>query len=523
MSRARGIARAGLVVTTAFLLSRVLGWVRMVVVGGTFGVTGELDTFFAAFRIPDLLFQLVAAGALSSALIPILAGLLERGETDRAWRLVSTVVNVMLVALAALAALFGVLAPVIVPAMTPGFTEAQLARTVDLTRIMLASPILLALGAVATSVLNAQGRFAAAAVAPVMYNLAIIGAAVLLAPSLGVAGLAIGVVAGAALHLGIQLRPLLRTGFRFRPAIDLDDRPARQALALLAPRTIGLSASQVTFVVTTILASGLGEGAISAFNFAFTMLQIPIGLIGVPLGVVVFPTLARDLARGAIGEYLGLVSRALRLVLFVMLPITAVGMVLRHDIVTLLFGYGRVDSRAIAMTADALLWFLIGLAAHSAIAVLARAFYAAQDTRTPVAVAILAVAVNSTLAVLLATPLGLAGLATAIAVAAWVEAGTLSWLLQRRQASLNLAGIARLGGLAAVCAVPAAATAAAVDLVVARAVGEDPGRIVLLASTALATAAGAAVYVVLARSLRIPELATIVGVMRELVRRPRSS
>jgi putative peptidoglycan lipid II flippase len=523
MTRARGIARAGLVVTLAFLLSRVLGWIRMVVIGGTFGVGGDLDTFFAAFRIPDLMFQLVAAGALSSALIPILAGLLEGGETARAWRVVSTVTNLMLVALAVLAAILGVLAPAIVPALTPGFTAARIAQTVDLTRIMLASPILLALGAVATSVLNAQGRFAAAALAPVMYNLAIIGAAVMLAPSAGVTGLALGVAAGAALHVGIQLRPLFATGFQYRPAIEIEDPPARRALVLMAPRALGLGASQVTFVVATVLASGLGEGAISAFNFAFTMLQIPVGLIGVPLGVVVFPTLARDLAKGAVRDYVALVTRSVRILLFVMLPIAAIGMVLRRDIVTLLFDYGRVDERAIAMTSDTLLWFLAGLAAHSAIAVLARAFYADQDTRTPVAVAIVAVVINSTLAVLLAGPAGLPGLAIAIAAAAWVEAIVLLVLLARRQPAVPLASIALLGATAAAASIPAAAAALALDGILAGVIGPAPGKVALLISTALAAGAGLSVYAGLVLALRIPELATIVGVMRELVRRRRPS
>jgi putative peptidoglycan lipid II flippase len=416
-----------------------------------------------------------------------------------------------------------VLAPLIVPAMTPAFTPAQIDRTVDLTRIMLASPILLSLGAIATSVLNAQGRFAAAAIAPIMYNLAIIGGAILLAPSLGVTGLALGVVAGAALHVLIQLRPLLSTGFRYRPEIRIDDPPARQALALMAPRALGMGASQVTFVVATILASGLGSGAISAFNFAFTLLQIPVGLIGVPLGVVVFPTLARDLARGAVNDYVGLVARSIRLLLFVMLPITALGMVLRVDVVTLLFDYGRVDARAIGMTADTLLWFLAGLAAHSAIAVLARAFYADQDTRTPVAVAILAVVINSSLAVVLAGPFGLPGLAMAIAAAAWVEAVVLLWLLARRQPGIALPAIAGLGVLSGLISVPAAGAAFAVEALLGEAIGLERGKLATLVVVALASGAGFAAYAALAAALRIPELATIVGVMRELLRRRRPS
>ena len=239
MSGAGTIARAGLIVSSAFLVSRILGYVRLVVIGDVFGSSAELDAFFAAFRLPDLIFQLVAAGALSSALVPIVTGLFTKGEEARAWRVVSTVINLMLIGLAILAVALFILAPVIVPIITPGFGPAQLDRTVELTRIMLLSPIFLALGAVATSVLNAGGRFAASAIAPIVYNIAIILAALLLGPRFGVEGLAAGVVVGSLSHLLVQIRPLSRLGFRYEPHIDGKDPQARRALTLMAPRAIG--------------------------------------------------------------------------------------------------------------------------------------------------------------------------------------------------------------------------------------------------------------------------------------------
>src|SRR3954454_21149925 len=258
----------------------------------------EMDPFFAAFRIPDLIFQLVAAGALSSALIPVVSELFTTNERTRAWRVVSTVINLMLLGLLALAAALFVLAPVVVPIITPGFDGPKLDKTIELTRIMLLSPIFLAMGAVATSVLNAGGRFAASAIAPVVYNLAIIGGALLLGPSLGIDGLALSVVAGSLGHLLVQLRPLTRMGFRYDARIEAGDPEARKALFLMAPRALGLGVTQVTFIVVTALASLLGNGAVSDFNFAFALLQIPLGIIGVPLGIVVLPTLSREAAVG---------------------------------------------------------------------------------------------------------------------------------------------------------------------------------------------------------------------------------
>lgn len=521
------LARAGLIVAATYLVARILGYVRVLIIGTTFGAGADLDAFFAAFRIPDLIFQLVAAGAVASALVPLIAGLLATGEQARAWRLVSTVANLMLAALVVLAVVAFVVAEPLVAAITPGFDAAGLAKTVDLTRIMLVAPILLALGAVATSALNADRRFGASAVAPILYNLAIIGGAVLLSGPLGVTGLAIGVVVGSFGHLVVQLPALARAGFRYLPRIDLSDEQARRALTLMGPRVLGLGVTQITFVVMTSLASNLGEGAISAYTIAFALLQIPLGVIGIPLGIVIFPSLSREIAIGRTGNYVELLTRSLRILIFVMLPITALAMVLRLQIVELLLGYGRFDQAAVQLTADTLLLFMLGLTAHSAIGVLARAFYARQDTRTPVAAAVLAVVVNVSLGILLVGPLGLPALGLAIATAAWVEALVLLWLLGRREAGFDPRAIASVT-LRAVIGSAAAAVAALVVLGLASAVlgpgpvagvAVQPGKVVLLVEAALASVAGIAAYVAVAIALRIPELPSIVGIMVDLVRR----
>jgi putative peptidoglycan lipid II flippase len=521
VTSSRALARAGLIVSGAFLVSRMLGWIRVLVIGNTFAAGPELDSFFAAFRLPDLVFQLVAAGALSSAVIPVLSALFATEENARAWRVVSTIANLMLAALLVFGLIVLIAAPAIIPAITPGFDEAEWSRTVDLTRIMILSPIFLALGSLVTSVLNARGRFAASAIAPIVYNLAIIGGAVFLAPTLGVTGLAIGVVAGSMAHLAIQLAPLRALGFRYVPQVDLSDPDARQALKLMAPRALGLGAGQITFIVVTSLASTLGAGAISAFNVAFTLLQIPIGVIGVPLGIVVLPSLSREAALGRLDEFAALVSRAIRLLLFVMLPITGIAMVLRNEVVELLFGYGRFGAAAIELTAATLLTFLIGLAAHALIAVLARAFYARQDTRTPVAAAILAVVVNSTLAGVLVGPLGLPGLGLAIAIAAWLETIVLFVLLKRGLPELAIRPILALGIRSLVVAVGGSLAAAGVVAGLRLALEPET----TLASLLLRIVAGGGTWLVtsaaIAAVLRIGELPSMIGLMADLIRRPR--
>ena len=496
MTAATRLAQAGLVVSGAFFISRVLGWFRLVV-------------FARQFDAPDNDQPQEASGS----------GLLERDEEARAWRVVSTVINLMLIALATLAVILFVLAPLVMRVIAPGFEGQKLEQSIELTRIMLLSPILLAMGAVATSVLNAGGRFAASAIAPIVYNLAIIGGALLLAPSLGVVGLA----AGSLGHLLVQLRPLRLLGFRYQTRIESHDPEARQALLLMAPRAFGLGAGQVTFIVVTALASTIGAGAVTDFNYAFTLLQIPIGVIGVPLGIVLLPSLSRDAAVGREVEFSALLTRALRLLVFVMIPIAGLGAVLRHELTDLLFGGGRLAAADLDLIASTLLWFLTGLAAHALIAVLARAFYARQDTLTPVLAAIAAVAINTTLAVALVGPLGLAGIALAIAFAAWVEAIALLVILRLRIETLRFGGLARVSLQAGVGTAIASLLAFGTEALLRGAVGSDPSALVLIVVAVLVTALFATVYAAVAVVLRIPELASIVEVMADLTRRVRRS
>ena len=522
MSAAGSLARAGLIVSGAFLVSRVLGYVRIIVIANSFRSV-ELDAFFAAFRIPDLIFQLVAAGALSSALIPIVSGLFTTGERERAWRVVSTVINLMLIGLLVLAAGLFVLAPVIVPVITPGFAGPKLEQTIELTRIMLLSPIFLAMGAVATSVLNSGGRFAASAIAPVVYNLAIIGGALILGPSLGVEGLALSVVAGSVGHLLVQIRPLATMGFRYAPRIDGSDPQARKALVLMAPRAIGLGVTQITFIVVTALASLLGEGAVSDFNFAFALLQIPLGIIGVPLGIVLLPSLSRDAAVGHESAFAALLTRALRLLIYVMIPIAVFAAVAREPIVEILFGSGKIRPADLDLIAVTLVGFLVGLTAHALIAVLARAFYARQDTVTPVVAAIGAVAINVTLAVILVGPLGLPGIALAIAIAAWIEALALLAILYRRLPHFELGGLGRVGVEALVGSTVAGVATFAVLGSLGGALGSEPGRLIAIVEVGVVGVAFGVVYGAISLALRIPELPSIVGVMADVIRRPARS
>jgi putative peptidoglycan lipid II flippase len=517
------LARAGLIVSGAYLVARVLGYIRVAVIASTLGNGPEGDAFLTAFRIPDLIFQLVAAGTVAAALVPMVAGELGTGRAGRAWRLVSTIASLMTVGLVVLGVGAWLAAPALVPIIAPGFAGEQLQRTIELTRLMLLAPMFLALGAVATSALNAHNRFAAAAVAPIVYDLAIIGAALILTPAFGVTGLAIGVVAGSLGHLLVQLPALSRAGFRFTPNLDTKDPEVRQALRLMGPRAVALGAGQITFLVATALATGLDTGSVVAYTFAFTVFSIPLSVIGVPLGIVALPTLSRDLARGAVDEFNALMGRALRLILFLILPLVALGMALRVPAITLLFEHGKFSGEGVALVASTLLILLLALPGEGLNTILVRAFYANRDTRTPAIAAVLAVALNVAIAVVAVAILGcgLAGIAAGIAIGSTIEATVLALLLRREIPAFDPGPIVSAGAPIAAASVVAGLVAAGVLALVDPGLGGLPTSARAFVELALAGGAGGLAFLAGARVLRLPELGFIMRLMSDTLSRLR--
>ena len=509
------LARAGLIITGAFLASRVLGWLRVVVLSNLFGAEAELDAYYAAFRIPDLMFELVAAGAITSALIPVLTNLIEHGERARAWRVASTVLNLMLGVLIAAAVMLWVLAPTLVPYLVPGFDAATTELTIELTRLMLVSPILLAAGTIVTAILQTQNRFGATALAPVVYNASIIACAILLEPALGIHGVAVGVVLGAAGFLLVQL-PVLRGHFTYTPTADPSDPAARKTFWLMLPRAIGMGANQITFLVNTALATTVAVGAVVSYTVAFSVLQIPLGVIGLPLGIVLLPAMSRALANDDEAEFGTMVVRALRLLLWIMLFVAAVTIVAREEVVDLLFGWG-FDEAALAATAAALGVFMLGLPAHGMNVILARAFYSGQDTITPVTVAIISVGVNVTISVLTVDALGIQGLALGIAAGAWFEATTLTFLLRRRHPAMGVRSVVR-GALLSLGGAALAAVAAAVVLAWWQTPDGWSRALDLVVLLTLVAVASIVVYVLYSRLVRLPELPRSIDLFRSAVR-----
>jgi putative peptidoglycan lipid II flippase len=519
-STARVLVNASLILTVAALASRLLGWVRLLVIGSQFGASRELDAYFAAFRIPDAIFQLVVAGALSAALIPVFSGYRAREQEGEAWRLASSVINLVVIALAALSLLMAVFAPIVVPIVAPGFDAPTTELTVRMTRVMLLSPVFIGMGAVVSGILNSYERFAVPAVAPLIYNLAIILAAIFLAPIMGVEGLAVGVAVGSLAHLVVQLPNLGGVGQRYDLTIGLRHPGVRKVAWLMGPRMLGLAAGQINFIVSTVLASGLPEGSITAYNYAFQLSQIPVGVLGVSVAVALFPTLSRDAALGRINEIRRQVAGSLRILVFLAAPLTAIMIVLAQPLAAVFFQYGLFGARSTERTADALVFFSIGLGGHIVVHVLTRAFYAMQDTRTPVLWAIIAVAINVPLMMLLVGPMGVAGLALSLSISAVLEVIGLIWALRRRIESVEEATVLRSVGRSAIAAGAAALLMLGglrlVEDWLAPLLANGFGRLVVLA---VLSAAGVAIFALVAASLRSPELGQVRSQLARRVRR----
>lgn len=437
-----GVAGAAIVVAVGFLGSRLLGVVRTMAIADAFGTSPDLDAYWVAFRLPDFIFLVLAGATMGSAFIPTFARYAAQKGDEEAWRLASSVLNLVAALTAALAAAAALLAPWLVPLMAPGLEEGLQDQAVELTRIMLVSPVLFAISGMLTGILNARQHFFLAALAPMFYNLSIIFGAVFLSEPWGVRGLAAGVVLGSGLHLLVQVPGLFGVGMRYRLEARWRHPGVREVGRLMLPRMAGLAAGQVNFVVAIFFASRLGEGSISALNYAWLLAMMPLALFGVAIATAVFPTMAQQAAADSLDRMQSTLYASLRYILFLIIPASVGLILLREPLVSLLLERGEFTARSASITSSALLFYSFGLFAHSGVEILSRGFYALRDTRTPVALAVLSMVLNLLFSMALVGPMEHDGLALAMSLATIVEASLLFIVLQRRLAGLEAGKLA---------------------------------------------------------------------------------
>lgn len=446
-----GLTAAAFIIGAASFASRAIGVLRDRVLASAFGAGGDLDVYYAAFRLPDLLYTLLILGALSAGFIPVFAEYLETRPKEEAWQLAERTLSVIGATMLVICAGLFVFAPALVPLTVPGFDADHAAATVGLTRIMALSPLLFGISAVMGGVLQATRRFLAFALAPVLYNLGIIFGAVVLAPNMGVTGLAWGVVLGAFLHLVTQASVVLRLGLRRIPRPSFKTPGIRRILWLMAPRTAGLAVTQVNMVILLALASVLPMGSIAVFHLANNLQAFPIGIFGVSFAVAAFPSMARAAGSKREDEFRDTLAAAIRKIFFLMLPASVLFILLRAQIVRLALGAGLFGWTDTIRTADVLGIFAASMLVQGLVPLFARAFYALQDTWTPLIAGLLSEAFNLLLALYLREPLGIAGLATAFSAAAYLNLILLWWLLAYKKGSFGR-GVILLSGAKSVAA-----------------------------------------------------------------------
>lgn len=428
------VTTAAILVAFSSLFSRFLGVVRDRILAGQFGAGDTLDVYYAAFRVPDLVFNLLVLGALSAGFIPLFTGLLKDEKNPEknaeAWRLANNIINALALGLIAISLICIVFARPLAHVFAPGFSPEKLDATVGLTRIMFLSPFFLGLSGVIGGVLQSFKRFLIYSFAPIVYNLGIIAGAVWLTPTWGAHGLAWGVVAGAFLHFAIQLPTAVHLGFRYRWSIDWRDASVRKLGRLMVPRTMSLAISQIDLLVSTAIATTLAAGSLTVFNLANNIQSFPIGIFGISFAIAVFPMLsakAKD-RRGLVEAF----SNTQRQILFFIIPSTMLIWVLRAQIVRVLYGWGQFNWEDTVLTIETLTFFSFSLFAQASIPLLVRMFYARQNSKHPFYIGLFSVAIDIILSLTLSRFWGVAGIAMAFSIANTVNF-LLLWLVLSRQ------------------------------------------------------------------------------------------
>jgi putative peptidoglycan lipid II flippase len=507
------VTKAAGVVGLFTFLSRVLGLVRDILIANVFGSGMSADAFFVAFRIPNLLRRLFAEGSFSVAFIPVFTEYLQTRPKQEAFLVARVVLTFLVLILTAVTILGIVFSPFVVRIIAPGFggMGEKYALTILLTRIMFPYIFMVSLLALFMGILNSLKHFAAPAMAPIFLNIAMIAALLFLSPHMRTptVGLSIGVIVGGILQLVLQIPFLIDRGLPLSPRW-IPGHPALKKIGMLIlPTLFGSAIYQINQLVGTLLASLLREGSVSYLYYADRLVQFPLGVFAIAISTAVLPSLSREAAEGDFDKLKGTLSHALRLAMFITIPAMVGLIVLREPIIRLLFERGAFDSFATVMTAQALLYYSLGLWAFAALRVFVSAFYSLQDTKTPVKVAAVSMLANVLLSLVLMGPLQHGGLALALSIASTLQLCLLIFLLR-----------GRLGGIEGRVVVRSMAKSLVSSLIMAACIYFlafhvlsgmlESGILAFALGILVAVCIGLGVYLIVARLLKTEELTSLI-------------
>ncbi len=432
-AESKSIVSGAAVVGILSLVSRLVGLVRDRLLAGMFGAGDVLDVYYAAFRLPDLLFNLIVVGALSASFIPLFSKHYAEGKkSERAWDLTTNVLHVILLGMLVLSAALFFAADPLSALIAPGFSPEKRHAVAGFTRVMLSAQVLLAASMVFGSTLQGMKRFFLSSFAPVFYNVGIIVGGLWFTRFLGPIGLAWGVVLGAFLHLMVQFVGARAAGYRHRWIFEPKDPDAREVVRLMGPRAAGIGLSQLVFVAYTTFATTLAAGSVTLFQFAYNIQFFPVGIVGVSYAIAAFPTFAETLGKKDHDGFRAAFSSTVRQVLFFLTPLSVAFLLLRAQAVRIVVGAGAFDWSSTVATADALAAFVLSVGAQSLVYVLARAYYALRDTYTPLVLGLAGDAIGLLIAFWLAPKYGVAGLGLAFSLGIFIEL-VLMWVILRQR------------------------------------------------------------------------------------------
>lgn len=392
-SQSRNVAAAAAVLAVSSVASRLLGVARDWLISEKFGAGADTDIYFAAFRIPDFIYNILIFGGIAVAFLPLFSEYYAKNKED-AWKFAANTLNAFLVFLAALAAILFLFAPQLSAWIAPGFGAQQMEKLVAVTRLMLLSPILFGVAAIFSGVLQYFHRFVAFSLAPSLYNLGIIIGILFLAPSMGITGVALGVILGAALYLAIQIPPAVKCGFKLSFKIDFSAPSLRRVFAQIAPRTFGIASNQINQAVTTAVASSLAAGSISVFNLSNNLYGIPVGIIGISYATAAFPALSKSFAAADISGVARKFASAFRQIAYIALPASFFMFAVRGPIVDLLYFHGKFSAQAALLASASLGVFCAGIIFAALMPLVFRLFFSFQDALSPSVSTVISVAAN---------------------------------------------------------------------------------------------------------------------------------
>lgn len=437
----RTLVKAAGFLMAAQLISRLLGFLRETLIAGFYGQGSTTDAYNAAFILPDLLYWLLVGGVLSAAFIPVFSEYIAKEKVDEGWKVVSSVVNLIFLTLGLLIFIGLLFTPQFLRLMVPGFEKiGNIHLTVNLTRILLIQPLFMAISGLIMGVLNSYKIFWPSALGTVLYNACIIFFGTILANPAkpeSISGFAVGVVVGAVASFAVQIPSLRKVGVRYYPIIDWHNPGVRRIGALALPIIISYSLNQIQVVVNNNFGSTLPPGSITAVWYSYRLFQLPVGIFALAIAVATFPTMTEQAALKQWDKLRQTISGAIRMVVFITVPISVGMIVLRYPLIRVLFQHGQFSANDTFTTAIPLFYFAIGISSQSVIQILPRAFYALQDTWTPVILGIIAMVVNVIAMVLLIGPLAHGGLAFATSIAAVVNMVLLFYMLRRRLGQMD--------------------------------------------------------------------------------------